>query len=125
MENLIIEARHDTPFVLFDTSGRLKMEGRALPEYPAKFFEPLYDWVKRLQAEKVVFDVKLDYFNTSTSKCLLDLFKAIESNLGIKLVQLNWHYEEGDDENHESGKVYEELLPRIQFKFFQYAEAVE
>ena len=69
--------------------------------------------------------VNLEYFNTSVSKQLLDLFKTFEANLNNKVINLTWLYEEGDDEMLESGEIYEELLPRFNFSFKQFAETLK
>jgi hypothetical protein len=67
-------------------------------------------------------EVNLDYFNTSVSKQLLDLFKTIDNKKDILTVNVKWLYEEGDDEMLESGEIYQEILPRFKFSFQKYAE---
>lgn len=98
MDNrLIIEGTDDTPTIVFDkSSGTLELSGRSLPENAAKFYGPLFDWVKeyvKAPAESTSLSIKLEYFNSSSAK------KIIELLLLLKEVSVNaiWHYHEGDD----------------------------
>jgi hypothetical protein len=54
--------------------------------------------------------VKLEYFNTSTSKCLVEIFRNLESILDKSKVRVEWHYEEEDEDMMESGKDFQHIL---------------
>jgi hypothetical protein len=123
MENLLIEGTSHTPAVDFNVNGKLKMEGRSIPENINSLFEPLIDFVKQLAIDKVEFTINLEYFNTATSKKLLELMKHIEANNKIGEVNVVWHYEEGDDDSMEMAEIYEECLMRTKFRYHEYAEA--
>ena len=59
-------------------------------------------------AEKTIVNVQLEYFNTSSSKCILDVFKKLEAIHKAKNdVIINWHYEEDDEDMLEAGEDYE------------------
>jgi hypothetical protein len=79
MEKLILEASAKTPEVVFDpTAGTLLLKGRSIPENSIEFYKPLNDWIDSYAANpgsQTVIEMKLEYFNTSSSKCILDLFK--------------------------------------------------
>ncbi|MBN1117406.1 MAG: SiaC family regulatory phosphoprotein [Bacteroidales bacterium] len=122
MERIFIEATNHLPLVDFETDGKFKLEGRVIPEDVNKFFNPLIEFVSQLETEKVEFNINLEYFNTATSKKLLDLLKHLDANNKIGLVNVNWHYEEGDDDSLEMGEVYEECMLRTSFRFIEYAE---
>jgi hypothetical protein len=68
MDSIAIEPTNQSPLVMFNVNGRLLLEGRCLPENVAGFFAPLFEFLSKLETEKVLFDVNLDYFNTATSK---------------------------------------------------------
>jgi hypothetical protein len=72
-----------------------------------------------------MFDINLEYFNTSSSKKLLELLKRLDANKQIHSVQVNWHFEEGDEDSVETAEIYEECLNRIDFKYYEYAEITE
>lgn len=123
MESLTILGTNSTPSVSFNPDGRLLMEGRSLPENVEIFYAPLGKWISKLKADEVQFDVNLEYFNSASSKKILELLKILDANTNVKKILIIWHYEEGDDDCLESGQIFEELLIRSIFKFVEYAEA--
>ena len=68
MERLIHESTTYMPRVDFSPKGKLEIEGRAIPEDANKFFNPLINFVDKLEAKDVVMDINLEYFNTAASK---------------------------------------------------------
>jgi len=125
MEDLFVQGTDSLPNISFKTSGELKITGRALPEDAITFFRPVLDWLRNFTAEEVNIEFNLDYFNTSVSKQILDMFKIIENNPGNKTIKMKWMYEDGDDEMLESGEIYAEMLKRFKFTFHKYAEIVD
>ncbi len=122
MNDLILQKTDSLPAICFMSTGEMKITGRALPEDAVRFFMPLFEWINGFTGENVNVEINLDYFNTSVSKQLLDLFKMIDKNPNIKNVSIKWMYEEGDEEMLESGEIYQELLPGFTFIFHKYAE---
>ena len=82
MDSIFIEGTPKTPNIDFDHGkGSLLLKGRSIPENSIEFYKPLVDWLDAYSSSpkpKTVCDVQLEYFNTSSSKCLLDLFKKME-----------------------------------------------
>jgi hypothetical protein len=122
MNDLILQKTDSLPAISFMSTGELKITGRALPEDAIRFFLPLFEWINGYIGEIINLEVNLDYFNTSVSKQLLDLFKVIEKNSHVKTANVKWMYEDGDEEMLESGEIYQELLPHFNFIFHKYAE---
>ena len=124
MENLHLEGSAKTPSIRFDAAaGKLELKGRSIPENSVEFYKPLNEWIdaygKSPIAETAV-DVKLEYFNTSSSKCILDLFKKLESISGERTkVTVNWYFEEDDEDMEEAGQEFSELV-EIPFEFKTY-----
>ena len=113
MEKLIILATSKTPFVNFDGAGNLEIGGTCIPEKPQDFFKPLVDWVSGLRAErpeKVNLTVKFEYFNTASSKSILDFFRHFEDFKFPSNVVVNWYYEYDDEDMYEFGEDYAALL---------------
>lgn len=123
MENLIIEASGHSPRVEFDVNGKLKIEGRSIPEDVSKLFNPLIEFVSSLNIESVIFDINLEYFNTATSKKMLELLKHLEANNHVGKVFINWFFEEGDEDSVEIAEIYEESLIRSVFRYVELREA--
>jgi hypothetical protein len=116
MENLIIEENIKTPGISFDGSqGILEIRGKSIPENSLEFYRPVYEWLDaytQSPAGATEFRVKLEYFNTSSSKCLLDIFRRLESlqNTGKSPVKVSWFYEEEDEDMMEAGEDYQALV---------------
>lgn len=116
MENLILEGSPKTPTVNFNaTTGVLELKGRSIPENSIEFYKPIYDWVDNyMQVAKpeTTVNVVLEYFNTSSSKCILDFFKKLEAlnNSGKTKVTIHWHYEEDDEDMLEAGEDYQAII---------------
>lgn len=123
MEKIKVEATPYSPLIDFTPEGSLKLEGRALPEDANKLFDPLIDFVRQISVEQVSLDINLDYFNTASSKKILDLLCALDANDKVENILVNWHFEEGDEDSVETAEIYEELLHRTDFRYIQYAEA--
>lgn len=124
MKKLVIEQTSHSPYVEFTPKGKLKLEGRSLPENVNTLFNPLIDFVCKLEVESAVLDINLEYFNTASSKKLLELMKNLEANNKVGSVLINWHYEEGDDDSVEMAEIYEELLMRTEFRYHEFPETV-
>lgn len=115
MEKLHIEGSAKTPSVSFDGEvGILEMRGRSIPENSIEFFKPLMDWIDTYGSnptEETRVDMKLEYFNTSSSKCILDIFKRLEKiNGDDSHVLINWFYETDDEDMQEAGEDYAAIV---------------
>jgi hypothetical protein len=126
MEPLLIEGTAKTPTVKFDAKeGVIEIKGRSIPENSIEFYKPLVEWLEEYSAaplELTQVNVQLEYFNTSSSKCILDVFKKLESiHKGKSEVIINWHYEEDDEDMLEAGEDYESII-RVPFKMIEIVE---
>lgn len=116
MSNFVLEGSPKTPTVNLNAdNGVLELKGRSIPENSIEFYKPIFDWVENYgnnpKADTQV-NVVLEYFNTSSSKCILDFFKKLETlNGGGKTkVTINWHYEEDDEDMLEAGEDYQAII---------------
>ncbi len=123
MKEIIIEKTASTPAIEFYDDGRLLIEGRSLPEDVNKFYKPLLEWVAGLTTERVTVNINLEYLNSASAKKLLEMLKSLDANNRIKSLIINWHYEEGDDDALETGQIFEDLLRKAQFRYFELSEA--
>jgi hypothetical protein len=126
MDALTIEGTPKTPIVRFDASkGLIEIKGRSIPENSIEFYKPLVDWLdayaRESQQTKTQVNIQLEYFNTSSSKCILDVFKKLEAvhkaNSGVTI---NWFYDEDDEDMLEAGQDYESII-RVPFKMMEVA----
>ena len=122
MEPIKIYPTRNTPAVLLDPNrGVFKIYGRSSPENSIQFYDP----IKEVISNKITVDhfdvrIKMEYFNTSSSKCIYDLLKEIKAleNKGKEVV-VRWYYEEDDEDMLEAGEDYSDLLD-LPFKFVEF-----
>ncbi len=126
METIVREGTPKTPYVRLDgEKGIIEIKGRSIPENSIEFYKPLIDWLEEygdIALEETVVNVQLEYFNTSSSKCILDIFKKLEVifKKGCK-VEVNWYYEEDDEDMFEAGEDYQSII-NIPFKMIEMEE---
>ena len=123
MEPLAIEGTAKTPSVHFEAGqGTVEIKGRSIPENSIEFYKPLVDWLEdysKTPAALTKVNIQLEYFNTSSSKCILDVFKKLEAIYKAKNeVIINWYYEEDDEDMLEAGEDYESII-RVPFKMIE------
>lgn len=115
MDNVNIEGTAKTPQIEFNAgNGKLLIKGRSIPENSIEFYKPLIDWIDAYAVSADVnteVNIQLEYFNTSSSKCILDVFKRLEQikNAG-KSVTVKWHYEVDDEDMLEAGEDYQAII---------------
>ncbi len=114
MDNLVLEKTQRTPEVVFQANGSLLIRGRSIPENSIEFYNPIFDWLDQYiqaPAPSTQFDVKLEYFNTSSAKCLVEIFRKLEKlpKAGTP-VKVNWFYEEEDEDMQYSGKDFIDII---------------
>lgn len=123
MESLSIEGTAKTPTIKFDADlGLIEIKGRSIPENSIEFYKPLVDWLdkySKVAKPLTKVNVQLEYFNTSSSKCILDVFKKLEGiHKSNNEVIINWYYEEDDEDMLEAGEDYESII-RVPFKMIE------
>ncbi|HLP11313.1 MAG TPA: DUF1987 domain-containing protein [Flavobacteriales bacterium] len=116
MANLTQEGTPKTPTITLDEQqGLLELSGRSIPENSIEFYKPILDWIEAYGSNpkpETKVNIKLEYFNTSSSKCILDFFKKLEtlSKGGKTKVAVNWHYEQDDEDMQEAGEDYQSII---------------
>ena len=115
LEHFSLPPTQKTPEIKCDaTTGLIKISGNCVPEDAVDFFTPVKNWLT-LHSEsptKVTkIDVELHYFNTSTSRVLLNLFRLAKTHEDKgKLVNVDWYYEDGDEDIKEAGEDFQTIL---------------
>jgi len=132
MEPLYIEPTEFTPKVFFDPeSSTFEISGFSRPENVIGFYRPILKWLEEYN-EKVLsqnldfskslltINIKMTYFNSASSKFLLDiLLEFMKFHSKGNEVEVNWFYEDGDDEIQESGEEISDMLG-YPFNFISY-----
>ncbi|MBK5283862.1 MAG: DUF1987 domain-containing protein [Bacteroidia bacterium] len=116
MEPLFIEETIKTPQIEFNADkGELRISGKSIPENTVEFFTPVFDWLEAYSAQpapQTELKVALEYFNTSSSKCLLDIFRKLEfmSKRGVNNIRVLWLSEQDDEDMFEAGEDYRSIV---------------
>lgn len=115
LENLKIHANIDTPKIELNAEkGYVSIEGKSFPPDVAQFYGKVIEWIEEYAKEpkeETVVSLKLDYFNTASSKIILDiLYKFEELYKNGNNVVVKWHYPEDDEDMEETGIEYAEIV---------------
>ena len=114
MELVSLDSTKKTPEVLLDPEGKIRIGGRSIPEDASKFFDPLLNWVLEYinsPRDNTVVDIELEYFNSGSAKYVMQILRELsEVMTDGKDLQVNWYYEEGDDDILERGEYYSSIL---------------
>ncbi|MGB3848789.1 MAG: DUF1987 domain-containing protein [Tunicatimonas sp.] len=120
MEIINLEGTEDTPKILLDKSnGIFEISGRSLPEDSAEFYQPIIDWLDGYAGtpnDNSTFVFKLEYFNTASSKLILDVLSKLED---VQSAKVMWYFHEDDEDMEEAGEEFSELV-EVPFEFNTY-----
>lgn len=115
MEPILIEGSQRFPRVIFDNiSGKIEFHGRSIMDNPLGFYKPLYEWLEKYKihpCDTTEVIIKLEYFNTASSKCLLNIFKYLTDidNAGHK-INITWFYTDEDEDMKEVGEDFQAMV---------------
>ncbi|BDD09215.1 hypothetical protein FUAX_16470 [Fulvitalea axinellae] len=116
MNDFYLKATAKTPEVRFESeSGNFLFEGRSILENSVDFYKPLNEWLDsflEVPTPKIHMDVKFEYFNTSSSKCLVEILRKLEKAhmSGKTKVHVDWYYEEEDEDMLDSGEDFRQIV---------------
>lgn len=115
MEVIKILGTEDTPGIVMDAQNEIfEISGRSLPEDVTSFYEPVLTWLNGYVEgpnPKTIVNFKLTYFNTASSKVLLDILMKFEEihNAG-KEVLIRWYSPDDDEDMQEAGEEYADIV---------------
>lgn len=126
MELIKIQGTDDTPSVVLDIENEVyQLSGRSLPEDVGAFYDPILDWLEEFAESsqpKMTFGFKLEYFNTASSKLILDILLKLEGMFeGGKEIMVKWYFPEDDEDMEEAGEEYADIVD-IPFEQISYED---
>jgi hypothetical protein len=114
MEELRISAAKNSPEIILNPEGMIRIKGRSIHENVTDFFAPVEDWISdyiHVPAEVTCVDMNLEYFNSASAKVIIHLLQKITYvTLKHKKFIFNWYYEEGDEDILERGEYFSSVL---------------
>ncbi|MEI7596443.1 MAG: DUF1987 domain-containing protein [Bacteroidota bacterium] len=124
MDIIKLKGTDDTPSIILDKdAGIFEFSGKSMPEDVATFYGPIIEWIENygkeaLSKTSVIF--KLEYFNTASSKMILDvLMKFEEIHQDGHEVKISWYFMEDDEDMKEAGEEYADIVD-IPFEYVPY-----
>lgn len=120
MENLVIKATEQTAEVVLDANaGKIEFSGVSIPEDSYSFFTPILRWIDQYNEKpqkKTVASFSIVYCNTSSSMYISEILRKLRK---IKTtgneVEINWYYEEEDDDMRLLGEDFKRIS-QLNFK---------
>ena len=124
MEALRLAETHFSPEVNLDKErSRFEFFGKSFPEDAKEFFNPIIAWFEQYVVNpnrETIVVFKLEYFNTASSKKIVDLLNVLkEIHRQKKSIIINWYYKSDDEDMLETGETFSEIV-NLPFKFLPY-----
>lgn len=115
MDIFHIEQAEVTPRVSIDSDkGHIVITGKSLPEDSTEFFLPVENAVKEYISkakQNTNIDLSLEYMNSSSQKRIIEILSLFEELINQqKVVNINWHYPDDDDDILDEGKDLAKVL---------------
>ena len=99
-----ISSTKNTPEVIIDPNGTIKITGRLIPENAKDFFNPIEECINEYfknPAEITCVEICLEYINSVGTRYLLDLIHkitCIHLKKNNKKFIINWYYRDKEEE---------------------------
>ena len=114
------------PGIILDRdSGKFEISGKTCPEDAVEFYDPVFEWLDEYANDPIdetVFNFRLTYFNTVSSKIIMMImFRLEELSEDGHNVKVKWFYPEDDEDIEEAGVDYEGML-EVDFEMIAYGD---
>jgi hypothetical protein len=129
MDKFIIESTLNSPGIILDPEkNKFEFTGESRPEDVRNFYLPVLEWLEDF-TEAIEngdfpkpegpreFDFYFEYFNSTSAKYILDIFKALNRiHESGNEIQVKWKYEEDDEDMYEVGMEMSRMS-KLPFKY--------
>jgi hypothetical protein len=134
MDPILLDATQTTPKVVIDSANnKFEISGDSRPENTGKFFNPIIEWFNAYRSvlayqktslgksKKISVNFKLDYFNSTSAKFILDIFYQLEKiqKEGYD-AEIIWHYDKRDTDMKESGEEFSKYVPDLKVEYIEF-----
>ena len=115
MDPIVLKSTPTTPLIIFDPKlERLEIKGVSIPENAINFYQPLLECLETYAlgpVSSIAAHIQLDYFNTASSKSILDVLRRLKllHDKGFD-VAINWYYAKEDEDMREVGENYQLIV---------------
>jgi hypothetical protein len=111
-----ISPSKNTPQVILDPKGSIKLTGRLIPENAEDFFNPIEEWINEYfknPADITTIEICIEYINSTGTTYLLDIIQKITHihlQKNTKKFIINWYYKDEDEDMLEKGTFFSSVL---------------
>lgn len=110
--NTLIPGSDRTPTISMK-DGVFSITGRSYMENSAEFYAPVKRLIEDHQGPLLV-EIGLDFFNTSSSKCLMDLLFIVDKkNITSNDCRIKWSYKSDDEDMRDAAEEFRDLLKHV------------
>ena len=120
----IIPLTKNTPEVILDPIGIIKLTGRLIPENAEDFFNPIEEWINdyfKNPADITTVEICIEYINSTGTTYLLDIIHKITHihlQKNTKKFIIDWYYKDEDEDMLEKGRFFSSDLD-VPFNFIK------
>jgi hypothetical protein len=122
MQEIRIPKTKNSPEIIMNPDGIIKIRGRSIHENVTEFFQPVIEWINEYiedPADVTCVDLTLEYFNSASAKIFITLLQKVTYvQLKHKKFIINWYYEDGDEDILERGEYFASVLD-VPFNFIR------
>jgi hypothetical protein len=129
MEPLHIHHTKTTPSIVFDVAkNEFRITGRSIPADATVFYSPADKWAEKFTAtfegKEISIAIMLDHLNTGSVRSILTILtRFIRMKQRGKTVNIDWHYEQEDEDIRDKGEEMSMILEHpFRFISFKYPE---
>lgn len=110
--NTLIPGTNRTPTISFN-DGVLTISGRSYMENSVEFYAPIKKLIDEAEGP-IVVEISLDFFNTSSSKCLMDLLTLVDKKcIAGQDCKIKWSYKADDEDMKDSAEEFRDILHHV------------
>ena len=110
--NTLIPGTNRTPAISFQ-DGNLAISGRSYMENSVEFYAPIKKLVDEYNGP-INVEIGLDFFNTSSSKCLMDLLSIVDKKcVSGQESKIKWSYKADDEDMKDSAEEFRDVLRHV------------
>jgi len=115
MNNFRLKPTKNSPYINFDfNKGILEIKGRSCPDNALALYNPIREMIKDYRSidRKLKIYFSLEFFNTSSTKCIHNLLKEANNLRKLKFhIEMVWYVEEDDEDMVEIVEDIMEMFP--------------
>lgn len=108
------------PLIILDDK-ELRISGRSYMSNAYDFYRNIIATIDGIKISALNVNICIDYFNTSSSKCILELFQVLEKKVKSDGAQIHvtWGYSQQYFEMLEAGEDYRDILTQLDFEIVE------